>query len=184
MRDGYSLPWPRSLQVSRTAARSRWTNCGSPGGSLRSRPFPCLTRWVAPWRPTLSLAANSINIGSLSETPFPGSESSDQPVGHLQLLRSSIRIERIRPRNRIPGRAAVRPQFLRTDRAQILTRLRVIRARADYLVLSVPDIFPKALPAFQGVTNWNSPQLLSQQALIRGCGSGGNPATSVCHTRV
>src|SRR5208337_4467913 len=27
-----------------------------------------------------------------------------------------------------------------------------------------------ALPAFQGVTNWNSPQLLSQQALIRGGG--------------
>ena len=44
--------------------------------------------------------------------------------------------------------------------------------------------FLKALPAFQGVTNWNSPQLLSQQALIRGGGSRGNPATSVCHTRV
>ena len=45
-------------------------------------------------------------------------------------------------------------------------------------------LFSKALPAFQGVTNWNSPQLLSQQALIRGGGSGGTPATSVCHTRV
>ena len=41
-----------------------------------------------------------------------------------------------------------------------------------------------ALPAIQGVTNSNSPQLLSQQALIRGSGSRGNPATSVCHTRV
>jgi len=46
------------------------------------------------------------------------------------------------------------------------------------------DILRLALPAFQGVTSWNSPQLLSQQALIRGGGSGGNPATSVCHTRV
>ena len=50
--------------------------------------------------------------------------------------------------------------------------------------LAVQRIFPLALPAFQGITNWDSPQLLSQQALIRGGGSGGNPATSVCHTRV
>ena len=52
----------------------------------------------------------------------------------------------------------------------------VLRARFGH--------FYEALPAFQGVTNWNSPQLLSQQALIRGCWSRGSPATNVCHTRV
>ena len=48
----------------------------------------------------------------------------------------------------------------------------------------VAAYFAVALPAFQGVTNRNSPQLLLQQALMKGGVSGGNPATNVCHTRV
>jgi molecular chaperone DnaK (HSP70) len=56
--------------------------------------------------------------------------------------------------------------------------------QTSYSTATLEELIGMALPAFQGVTNWNSPQLLSQQALMRGSGSGENPATSVCHTRV